>query len=95
MQLILGSMWGSLMAVLVAGIGGWLVQQVPGLDPAHAESVARILVSYPLSAMAMAFTAGWLFFRRPGDQSTRVLDDYRELLKLGIDPKAPSKPEVK
>lgn len=92
MHLILGTLWGRLMAVIVAGIGAWLVQQVPGLDPAHAESIAKILVSYPLSAIAMAFTAGWLLFSRPGDQSTKVLDDYRELLRLGLDPTAPPPP---
>ena len=56
-----------LLALLASWLAGWLLAKVPGLDPAHANEVAKALVDQMWSLIVMAFTAGWLLVRRPGD----------------------------
>lgn len=53
---------------LIAGwLAGWIVKQVPQLDPAQAHEVAHALVNNGWSLVITAFLVGWRFFRRPGD----------------------------
>ena len=80
----------NILALIVGGLAGWLIQQVPGLDPTQAHDVAQVLLNHWWSVILMVLVAGWRFMRRPGDLSKKTLEDYRELLKMGIDPAAPA-----
>lgn len=88
--------------VLIVGwLTDWLASHVAGLDPVTARKVSQALADafseHVVGTVITLVATGWYWFRRPGDLPATVVDDYRALLKVGIDPAAPaaSAPPVK
>lgn len=79
-----------IVVLIVGWFTDWLVSHVAGLDANTARQVAQVLVDHTFGVAVTLVATGWYWFRRPGDLPAKIIEDYRDLLKVGIDPAAPA-----